>query len=100
MKKDFLTVMFDEEYTSERMKDYDIDTQINEKFPPCYIVSCKDDDVIPWSNSQCLKDKLDEYGVPAVFEIGEKGGHGFGEGSGTDVEGWYERALQFYERIV
>ncbi|MFV0466656.1 MAG: hypothetical protein ACK5ML_11345 [Lachnospiraceae bacterium] len=82
------------------MKDYDIDTQINEKFPPCYIVSCKDDDVIPWSNSQCLKDKLDEYGVPAVFEIGEKGGHGFGEGSGTDVEGWYERALQFYERIV
>lgn len=28
---------------------------------------------------------------------GEHGGHGFGLGIGTDVEGWVEEAAQFWE---
>ena len=34
------------------------------------------------------------------MRMGEKGGHGFGEGRGTDAEGWIERAIEFYEKVV
>jgi len=42
---------------------------------------------------------LKKYGVKVQLKLGEKGEHGFGDGRGTDVEGWPEAAIQFLEKL-
>ncbi len=74
--------------------------QINGDYPPCYLVCGKDDQVVPCSNSELMKEKLDAAGVPAILEEADHAPHGFGDGTGTEVEGWPERALKFMESLL
>ena len=84
----------------ELIPKYNVVNQIDADYPPCYIVCGKDDTVVPCVNSEKMKEKLDEAGVPAVLEEGEHAPHGFGDGTGTDVEGWPERAAAFLEGLI
>lgn len=93
----FLETMHGVGYTPEMVEAYDIDTQATKNFPPSYLVCCLDDNEVPYVNSVRLKERLEELGVPVKLEIGKEGRHGFGEGIGTDVEGWVERAIRFLE---
>lgn len=95
----FCEIMFGKNYSEEKACEYDVDTHMSEHYPPCYIAACKDDPSVPIVNACRLKERLDALGIPAVLELGEKGGHGFGEGRGTDVEGWIGRAAAFAERL-
>lgn len=67
---------------------YDVPIFFTENYPPCYIVRAKDDPVVPVRNSKCLKELLDQFQIPAKLELIETGGHGWGDGSGTDAAGW------------
>lgn len=96
---EFRNIMFGKHYTIDLVKEYNIDEHINENYPASYIVCCKDDDLVPFSNSVRLKEKLDTLNIPVELELGLKGGHGFGDGRGTDVDGWIYRALNFCETI-
>lgn len=78
---------------------YDVSPRIDGDYPPCYLVCCKDDPLVPYSNSELYAQKLQEAGVAHMLEMGDHGGHGFGEGQGTDVEGWMYRAVEFLERL-
>ena len=79
---------------------YNIAEHVDADYPPCYIVCGKDDDTVPCANSELLKELLDQAGVPAVLEEGEHAPHGFGDGTGYDVEGWPERAAAFLESLA
>lgn len=46
-----------------------------------------------------LNDALEKNGVRCVLEQGETGEHGFGDGRGTSVEGWIDRAVSFTESL-
>ena len=50
-------------------------------------------------NSREFKRQLDALGIPAVLEIGKKGGHGFADGTGMCMEGWPQRAIEWYEGL-
>ena len=50
-------------------------------------------------NGQILKDAIEKADIPCVFEQGEQGEHGFGDGKGTSVEGWIDRAVKFSESL-
>lgn len=96
----FLETMFGEHAKSaEYMDSYDPGKQVTDGYPPCYIVHCADDSTVPVGNSTLLKTLLDQKKIPAELEIGLVGEHGFGDGTGTDVEGWPERAAAFLERL-
>ena len=96
----FLDTMFGEKAQSaEYMDSYDVGKLVTGEYPPCYIVHCADDGTVPVGNSTLLKSLLDQQKVPAELEIGLAGEHGFGDGTGTDVEGWPERAAAFLERL-
>ncbi|MCD8230419.1 MAG: alpha/beta hydrolase [Clostridiales bacterium] len=95
----FLKIMLGENYTEEDVQKYDVLSQVNEDYPPCYIVCGKDDETVPCYNSERLKARLDELGTPAVLNEVEHGPHGFGDGSGTDAEGWPEEAVAFLESL-
>lgn len=97
-KADLLVTMFGKNYLSELDK-YNVAEHIDEKYPPCYIVCGKNDKTVPCRNSELIKEKLDNIGIPAVLEVGENAPHGFGDGTGTDVEGWPMRAAAFFAQL-
>ena len=90
-----LKKMFGTKITEEKFREYDVDEHMSEAYPPCYIVCGKNDSTVPPANSERLKECLDKLAIPAVLEEGENAEHGFGEGLGTDVEGWIGRADTF-----
>ena len=83
----------------ELIDEYNVVDHIDADYPPCYIVCGKDDATVPCRNSELMRDRLAAAGVPAVLDEGEHAPHGFGDGTGTDVEGWPERALEFMARL-
>jgi len=70
---------------------------IDSNYPPSFIVYCLDDPVVASSSMLGLETKLEEQGVLFKVKSGETGGHGFGLGTGTDVEGWVEEAIMFWQ---
>lgn len=79
----------------EKCREWTLNTQINENYPPVYLVMAKDDDTIPQARYEELKTALKENGVPHKVWHVEKGGHGYGLGRGTEAEGWIDRAVEF-----
>lgn len=96
--KGFATTMCGKNATYEYIDSFDVRSHL-EGFPPCYIVTCKDDETVPYTESTLLAEKLDEKGIRNVLELGDRGNHGFGEGTGSSVEGWYKRAIEFFESV-
>ncbi len=84
-------------FSREKYDEYD-DFLHMDSFPPCYIVACKDDDTVPPTQSIRLSEELSKRNIPNVLEMGEHGGHGFGDGSATDVAGWTSRAVEFWKK--
>ena len=95
----FLTMMFGKGYDMATVKSFDIPETFTAAYPPCYIVHAKDDPMVPVRNSIELKALLDGAGIPARLELIETGGHGWGNGSGTDAAGWPDRAAAFAETL-
>ncbi len=81
------------------VEDYQMLDFIDADYPPCYIVCGKDDATVPPYNSEKLEQLLKESGVPVVLEEGVHAQHGFGDGTGTDVEGWPIRAMEFLKKL-
>lgn len=93
-----LSHMFGPDYLSY-LPEYNIADHVDADYPPCYITVGKNDTTVPCANSELLKELLDKAGVPAILDEGEDAPHGFGDGTGTDVEGWPERAMDFIENL-
>lgn len=68
-------------------------------YPPCYIAACKDDALVNYTQSVILKNYLDQAGVKNVLDIGDRGGHGFGDGECSDCKGWIDRAIVFLKKL-
>ena len=83
----------------EKLEEYNVVDHIDADYPPCYIVCGKDDATVPCRNSELMKERLEAAGVPVILEEGEHAAHGFGDGTGTDVEGWPERAIEFVKSL-
>lgn len=94
-KEDFIRVMLGSDLSGQDLDAYSTDQLITDNYPPCYIVCCADDSDVDPRHSMLLERLLKERHIPVQLEIGEKGGHGFGLGVGTDVEGWVRRAAKF-----
>ena len=92
-------LMFGPDFTQEDVDRFTVIEQLNAEYPPCYIVCGKDDATVPPRNSEEMEAGLRAAGVPAVLEEGAHAPHGFGDGTGTDVEGWPERALTFMDSL-
>lgn len=95
----FLKIMFGTDYNMKTVISFDIPETFTDKYPPCYIVHAKDDPAVPCRNSIELKKLLDEYHISSELELIESGGHGWGDGSGTEAAGWPDRAAAFAEQL-
>lgn len=79
----------------EHMGAYDVVRNAGGDYPACYIVCGRNDTLLSCAHSEALKRRLDAAGVASVLEVHEDAPHGFGDGAGTDAQGWPERALDF-----
>ena len=97
--KNCLKTMYGKKPSPEVLSAYNVCEHLGD-YPPCYIVCGRDDSTVPPVNSELLKRSLDARQIPAVLEEGEHAEHGFGEGRGTSVEGWYLRADEFISSLA
>lgn len=88
-----------ENFTDEMEDRFSADMHVHSEYPPTYIVYCADDDMVDPKHSRMMVAALDQAGVLNVVEEGAYGGHGFATGLNTSVEGWIERAVQFFESL-
>lgn len=68
--------------------------------PPTYLAWLPGDDTIGPDNVERIRqyiELLEEKGVPCRQEAFYEARHGFGEGRGTDAEGWIDHAVNFWE---
>ncbi|MBR4223307.1 MAG: alpha/beta hydrolase [Oscillospiraceae bacterium] len=75
-------------------------TEHVEHFPPCALFLAADDGLVSPDNSKALAKALEDAGIPCRLEIGKEGGHGFADGTGMCMEGWTERAIEWYESLT
>lgn len=87
-------------FSAESLEPYDLLSHIDTAYPPSYIVACEDDGIVPIHNSYQLDEKLTDLRVAHKTKIGCKGGHSFGLGVGTDVDGWLTEAVAFWKNNV
>ena len=95
----FNRIMFGPHCTKEVLDEYAVEKVMTEEYPPCYIVHSENDNIASVKNSYVLNERLEELGIPHAMENPKTAGHGFGDGSGSDAEGWPERALAFIEKM-
>lgn len=68
-----------------------------EGFPKTAIFHAAEDEMVEPEHSKLLAKSLEASGIPCRLEIGESGGHGFGDGTGMCMEGWIGRAITWLE---
>jgi len=70
-----------------------------EEFPPTAIFLAAEDELVDPEHSRLLAKALENAGIPCRLEVGPTGGHGFADGTGMCMEGWPERAIDWYEQL-
>lgn len=94
----YLARISGESFTRESLQEYSIDYHMDSDYPPVFLTACKDDPIVPFASSQIFMDRLTQLHIPFETAIGEKGGHSFGLGDGTEVDGWLKKAVAFWNR--
>jgi acetyl esterase/lipase len=74
----------------EKIREYSNELQVTKQTPPTFLVHAKDDDAVPYQNSQAFYDALKQNKVNAEIYLYEKGGHGFGMNNRTSDVKWMD----------
>lgn len=74
-----------------------IEKHITPAYPPTFLWWGKADDCVDPDNSRMLQTALEENRVPCRCIQYPDTGHGVGIGLGENCEGWFEKAVQFWE---
>ena len=70
-----------------------------EGFPSTAIFLAAEDELVNPEHSKLLARALEAARIPCRLEIGPIGGHGFADGEGMCMEGWPQRAIEWYEGL-
>ncbi len=76
---------------------WSVEKQATGNYPPTFLWNCAADDCVPAENSAMLEAALTRCGVPVRHEVFPGTVHGWGLGDGTAAEGWFDRAIRFWE---
>jgi len=86
--------------TQQMLDSLSSEKQVTSKTPPAFLIHAKDDLNVPFKNSQVYYDSLLKHGVPAELKLFDKGGHGFGLGTGNATLGtWPGLTATWMEKL-
>lgn len=94
---DYLTRIGGPGYTREKLREYSVDLHMDDTCPPVYLTACRDDPVVPISCSYRMIEVMEKLQIPFESNIAVHGGHSFGVGDGTEVDGWLNKAVEFWQ---
>lgn len=81
--------------TVEESKLWSVESHVDRRFPPVFMVQAQDDDVVSPENTEILRKACDAHRVPAERVLLTSGGHGFAMGrKGTASAHWAEARLE------
>lgn len=92
----YLSRMKGEGFTREGLQEYSVELHMDSQYPPVYLTAFEDDPIVPVECSRLFLKKLEELKIPCKAKIGKTGGHSFGVGDGTEVDGWIKEAVRFW----
>ena len=86
-----------ENFTKEGLAEYSVEYLMDQDYPPCYLIHSKDDPVVNIEASYLMEEQLKRLNIPHTVRFMEHGGHSFGLGNGTELDGWLADAVSFWE---
>ena len=103
-------ITLDPEYTHPGTKDYllgkdatkemrdmaSINLHVHPEYPDTYIWCGAADELVNPENTKMMKRELDKYGIRSKCDIFDGVIHGVGPATGTNAEGWIDRAVDFW----
>lgn len=86
-----------------------LDTEVDEKTPPAFIVAACEDNLVPVENSLAYASALDKAKIPFEIHIYEKGYHGFSLADNTvyskaeadycaHIRGWFDLCITWLKK--
>ena len=93
------TVLLGENPTEEDIYLTSVEKNITEDYPPTFIWYGDADKVVDPVNSKMLANALQEKNVPHIIQEYKNVDHGVGMGKGLSCEGWFDRAIAFWESL-
>jgi acetyl esterase/lipase len=79
---------------------YTAHSEVGPNEPPTFAVVGEQDGIAPPYVMEQRISALHKAGTPVEFHRFENLEHGFGLGTGTNAEGWVDRAVRFWERFI
>lgn len=73
-------------------------TDYTREDPPTYAIVSRDDPIAKAHVMKARLERMAALGIPTQFHLSQHAGHGFGLGTGSDVQGWEAEALEFWLR--
>lgn len=84
--------------SSELLKHFSNELQVNSETPPAFMVHSLDDDAVPVQNSINYALAMHKFKIPCELHIYQTGGHGYGLGKSTNTEStWPEACRKWLE---
>lgn len=78
---------------------YSVTNHVKGTFPPTFIVHSKDDDCVPYLQSEALHEALDKNKIQNEFILYKTGKHGWGIGKKLEPETWFESFNKFFKNL-
>ncbi|MBP3435552.1 MAG: esterase [Clostridia bacterium] len=72
-------------------------SEYSEDDPPTFVCVGTSDGIANWRTMQRRIDAMSAPGIPTEFHAYDGLGHGFGLGTGTAADGWFDLAVKFWE---
>ena len=85
------------EISSRQIETASIEMQVTADYPPTFLWCGMDDSTVEPENSRLLADALVKYNIYHQFLPVDGVDHGVGIGEGLPCEGWFEKAVHFWE---
>lgn len=73
--------------------------QVQANTPPAFLVHSTDDQTVPIGNSKAYYAALQAKGIPAMLQVYEKGGHGYGMHNTTSTEKWMDNLANWMKAM-
>ena len=77
----------------ENIKEFSNEEQVTDQTPPAFLVHAKDDDAVPYENSEWFAEACKLHHVPVEVYYYAKGGHGFGMTNKTSDRLWMDLCI-------
>ena len=97
MKNMMCAGMFGAKFTLDDIRRHDAGRHIDAEYPKVYLAHSIDDSTVSLNDANHFTAAMDAAGVPYRLEQAQSGGHGFGLGTATPLNGWVERAVTFLD---